>query len=344
MLNFRFHIVSLVAVFLALAIGIIMGSTVIDRALVDTLEDQQERLRGDLDDLRAESSALRDELSALRDTSDRLADEGGQRLLEGTLEDVPVARIAVRGVDGSALDALDELFARAGAEDLGTLWLTGRFALEDEEAVEDLREVLGLPGGTPGGLRSAALQEVADAIRATLEAEEAADAAVVGGATTPTPQEDAAGPDADLDVLVELRDAGFLDYDAGEGQPDDITRLVGPGMRVVLVSGPGAEVPDEDLAAPLARALVDRSIEVAPPVPVLAAELAPVDEGGEDVATLVERLRDDDVQDRLSTVDNLETFAGRLAAVIAVQDLGAGRRGHYGVGPGAERLVPAPQG
>ena len=40
MLNFRFHVVSLVAVFLALAIGIIMGSTVIDRALVDTLEEQ----------------------------------------------------------------------------------------------------------------------------------------------------------------------------------------------------------------------------------------------------------------------------------------------------------------
>ena len=32
MINFRFHLVSLIAVFLALALGVVMGATVIDRA------------------------------------------------------------------------------------------------------------------------------------------------------------------------------------------------------------------------------------------------------------------------------------------------------------------------
>ena len=31
MINFRFHVVSIVAVFLALALGVVMGSTVVDR-------------------------------------------------------------------------------------------------------------------------------------------------------------------------------------------------------------------------------------------------------------------------------------------------------------------------
>jgi hypothetical protein len=98
--------VSLVAVFLALAIGIIMGSTVIDRALVDTLEDQQQSLRTDLDDLSEENATLRDDLGDLREAGDRVASEGGERLLSGTLADVPVLVVAARGIDGAVLDDL----------------------------------------------------------------------------------------------------------------------------------------------------------------------------------------------------------------------------------------------
>ena len=43
MINFRFHLVSLTAVFLALGIGIAVGATVVDRATVDFLET---RLKG----------------------------------------------------------------------------------------------------------------------------------------------------------------------------------------------------------------------------------------------------------------------------------------------------------
>ena len=43
MINLRYHIVSLVAVFLALGMGIVMGSTVIDRVTVDALNNNLER-------------------------------------------------------------------------------------------------------------------------------------------------------------------------------------------------------------------------------------------------------------------------------------------------------------
>ena len=43
---------------------------------------------------------------------------------------------------------------------------------------------------------------------------------------------------------------------------------------------------------------------------------------------------------RLSTVDNLESFMGEAASVLAVEDLAVPRVGHYGVGPGADRLLP----
>ena len=40
MINLRYHIVSVVAVFLALGIGLALGSTFVDSILVNELEDQ----------------------------------------------------------------------------------------------------------------------------------------------------------------------------------------------------------------------------------------------------------------------------------------------------------------
>ena len=44
MINFRFHIVSLTAVFLALGIGLMLGTTFLDTATVDSLRERQEEL------------------------------------------------------------------------------------------------------------------------------------------------------------------------------------------------------------------------------------------------------------------------------------------------------------
>ena len=349
MLNFRFHIVSLVAVFLALAIGIIMGSTVIDRALVDTLEDQQQSLRSDLDDLSEENATLRGELGDLREGGERLASEGGARLLDGMLADVPVLVVAVRGIDTGVLDDLTTLLETSGAAEQGTLWLTDRMALADEDAVADLAEVLGREEGADADeLRAAAVEEVAAAVRGAVT-EVGADTA--GPATTTTLPAAGEGPAEGetpaASVLLALRENGFVEYDAPDGGTDDVADLAAPGSRVVLVSGATAAVPDAELAVPLAEALVAADDGGVPAVALLAAErqLPPTDEDEdrEDPQPgMVELLRDDDVGDRLATVDNLDAFAGRVAAVVALQDLGVGRRGHYGVGPGAQRLVPAP--
>jgi hypothetical protein len=44
---------------------------------------------------------------------------------------------------------------------------------------------------------------------------------------------------------------------------------------------------------------------------------------------------------KLSTVDNLESPIGQAAVVLALADLDVPRTGNYGVGPGAQRLLPA---
>ena len=43
MINFRYHVVSLTAVFLALAIGLVVGTAALNGPVADTLSDQVDR-------------------------------------------------------------------------------------------------------------------------------------------------------------------------------------------------------------------------------------------------------------------------------------------------------------
>ncbi|HEV3498430.1 MAG TPA: copper transporter, partial [Actinomycetes bacterium] len=114
------------------------------------------------------------------------------------------------------------------------------------------------------------------------------------------------------------------------------------GLRLVLVSGAGAEVGDDGVAVPFAQALVSHasSQTLAGTARLVAAESGQDTPGGREV--FVGPLRaDGSVAPKLSTVDNLESPIGQAAAVLALDDLDVPRTGSYGVGPGAERLLPA---
>ena len=87
MINFRFHVVSVIAIFLALALGVVIGAGVIDRGIVDALDTQlnrveakSERINDDNDRLTGENEDPRPD-----DRADPQHDE-----LAGT-EDAPEA-------------------------------------------------------------------------------------------------------------------------------------------------------------------------------------------------------------------------------------------------------------
>ena len=76
MINIRYHVYSLVAVFLALAIGVAAGSTVVQRSVVDNLSSTQGRIEKNLDDLEAKNAELQDRAAALECRSGSLTQEG----------------------------------------------------------------------------------------------------------------------------------------------------------------------------------------------------------------------------------------------------------------------------
>jgi hypothetical protein len=311
MINLRYHIVSLVAVFLALGLGIVMGSTVIDRVTVDALNNR-------LDDVQRSVGAIRDENGRLKGEVDRgldFAETTRDQLLRGHLRNVPVLVVAVAGVDRGPVDDLRTALVGAQATLQGTIWFTPKMRLSNDGDVRALATALELGAvDRPDVVRRQALARIA-AARETAT--------------------------ADNSPLAALQSAGFLTY---EGPPAATSTTVSlpltlaslplANTRYLVVSGAGAEVGDEVLAVPLVQAYAQISARV------VAAESGEDTQGGRGV--FVGLLRGDVVSARLATVDNLESPMGQTAAVLALEDLGVPRFGHYGVGPGAQSILPVP--
>ena len=310
MINLRYHIVSLVAVFLALGLGIVMGSTVIDRVTVDALSNQLEDVRRSVGDTRAELGRLGDQVAHGQAFAETTRDE----LLRGHLRSIPVMVVAVAGVDRRPVDDLRQALVGAQAVVQGTIWFTPKMRLAGEGDVRALATALDLPVDRPEVVRRQALARVATARD---------------------------GAAADASPLAALQAAGFVTYEGPPAPtstlaslPASLASLPLANTRYIVVSGAGAEVGDDIVAVPLVQAMAQASGRV------VAAESGVDTEGGR--AVFVGLLRGDVVSSRVSTVDNLESPMGQTAAVLALEDLGVPQYGHYGVGPGAQRILPAP--
>ena len=311
MINFRFHIVSLIAVFLALALGIVMGATVVNRAIVDRLNDRIDTVEKNANARKAESDQLRSEVGQLQGYIDNSKDFA----VTGRLNGATVATVATRGVDGDAVTETVQLAQRAGAQNVGILWLEEKFTLADNEAVRELGEIIGRPGENAKATRDAAWGALATRLAA-------------GGAGA-----------GSSDVLNALSNAGFVKFEAVGTQAGDnfsLASFPGAPARVLLVDGTAGAVAANDVVAPLTNELVANR------VPVVAGEVFDERDGGPDRGAILSGIRkNDDLTKLVSTVDDLDLVEGRVAAVLALGDLSRNVVGQYGHGAGAKQSLPA---
>lgn len=302
MINFRFHLVSLIAVFLALALGIVIGSTLIDRAIVDALRNRIDTVEGNLDD----RVAAIDELRSEGDRQQEYIEGSAPYALQGRLPEVPVAVVAADGVEGDVVTDAVEALRQAGASVPGILWLTDAWTLESDEGTQALATALAAGSTSSDGLRELGLRAIANEIGA--------------GGATPV-----------VDSLIEV---GFLEVAAVGDVVPDMALLTAEGTRVVIVDGPGSSLDGFEWSEPLIGELT------AVARPTVLAQIADPDDDT-DGAERVAFVRDDEnLSAAVSTVDDLGLLEGRVATALALEALGEGRAGHYGYGPGAESAVP----
>jgi uncharacterized coiled-coil protein SlyX len=374
MINLRYHIVSLTAVFLAIGIGLTLGSTFLDRATVENLDGQLQNLETRLADRDEQIQELQGQLERSEALQTAL-DEQGSALLTDRLDDVPVVVLASAGVDEADVDGVLEALQTAGADVRGRWWLTERFLLSSGGDVTDLAAALGETSGDPARLRRVAIDSLAAELRAAQQVREAAPATEDPGDDPegdadplaedddedepgpdpgadadprPVPPEDeAAAADGDGDGAEDAvdTDAGFTPrtaralLDAGflvfDGVPGGPEEPDLPaGVRIVVVGG-SSVVPDDLLVQPLVQRLA-RGVG-APLRTVVASAMGDGTAVSEAVATIRE---DERLRTLVSTVDGLDHFQGWVATVLAIEDLADGVVGHYGLGAGASALLP----
>ncbi len=141
MIDFRYHIVSIVAVFLALGLGALVGTTVLDRVTVEALEGRVDDLRDRLNEHREEITKLRSERDGSNDLVDLLAPEVTEDALAG-MEILFVTGEEAADWHARAREALTE----AGATDVGSISLTSKWDLAEPE---DRDELIGAFGERP---------------------------------------------------------------------------------------------------------------------------------------------------------------------------------------------------
>jgi hypothetical protein len=342
MINVRYHIYSLVAVFLALAIGVAAGSTVVQRAVVDNLRSNQDRIEKNLDSLEAENSDLQARTAALEKRSGSLSDAGPAALLEGELDETPVVLIHAEGVDGDTLDRVRNTLGASGASIIGDIEL--KAAAADPDTLAGVADVLDLPGDQrqPEDVQAAIGERLGAAIGLATDAaaERAGEVAhaPIATDTGPVTTDPEPTPEAqELRALADsLDDAGVLSVRGSIGKEADTSEH--PPDLVVLGGLTTALDP-----VPILRPLLQALAETDRPGALAAdADLASPPGDGEKATGIVSAVRDTgQLRDHIATVDSLDDFAGLAAMVLGLAALSGGDVGHYGSGEGADALLPS---
>jgi hypothetical protein len=222
MINLRYHIISLIAVFLALGLGILMGTTVIDQGLVHDLRRRTDGLDKSLDGERAANDALRRQ----QDLWETFGRDTFTRFSRGKLAKRSIVLLVQDEQAAGMVDSITQALTGAGAVVEGRINLTKKWELKDPAARQQLALALGASGD--GDLVGEAAGRLAGRL----------------------------GQSRDIsnepDLFASLRDAGFLSFETS------VENFPSAGALVIVVpsGAKAAQPPQNQFFLPLLKSLV----------------------------------------------------------------------------------------
>jgi len=313
-ITLRHHIVSISAVFLALALGVVLGSTSVSEGLLSGLRNDKTGLQENVGALETERNALRQQLNSANGFDSAVA----PLALRGVLSQRSVVIFTAPDANSGDRDALVKLIGQAGGSVAGQVALTPAFVnpANADQVRSTITNVIPagvqLPTGAvdPGSLAGALLGSV-----------------LLLDAKTAKPRT----PPAELSVAVQaLQAGGFLGAGGGPLAPGQLGLVLTGGA----VTGDGAG----DRASTVARlaAALDRTSAGV----VLAGRTGSADGNG----PIGIARADADITAALTTVDNVDTSAGQITTVLGLQEQLQGRTGRYGTSRTAQGMTVSAQG
>jgi hypothetical protein len=290
-------------VFLALALGIVVGTTALNGPITTDLRKQVNVLKNDRTTLANQVKALQRQVS----DAGQFASSFGSQLVQGTLTKQNVVLIGLPGARTSVEDGIIKQIEAAGGTVSGHLELTDGYI--DPRRSSEITSLV-TSGVHPQGLT---LPEVSDAGQ-------------LGGALLAYVL---LGKGSATDVSQVL--SGFAELH----MVSDAGKKVTPSTTVVVV-GSGAQ-PSANYAAKAELALVN-ALQHAGGHVAVAGDSASATKAG--IVAAVRGPNGDKAT--VSTVDNADSAIGQVSTVLALADVVKSIVGHYGTAKTADALFPSP--
>jgi hypothetical protein len=313
LIDFRYHLVSIVSIFLALAVGIVLGAGSLKGDIGTRLTEQMTALRADKTQLRTDLDAAQRGVSA-RDTFSSTVIPA---VLAGRLTGKTVALVVAPGADADLVKNAKTSLIAAGARVGSTVTLTDVWA---EPTKATLRNSVASP--------FAALFKVQAGAAGTVDQ---LAAGVLARAIL-------VGPDRSTVRLSPSANTALTALKAGDlisVSPDQIV----PSSSVIFVGGPvkGSAQPDADARVSAYVQLI-RLLDAGGSGVVVAGKSDSADATLS--ADLVAAVRKEtDVAKVVSTVDDADLAMGQGTLVLALQQQYTGGVGQYGLAGDAKSIV-----
>lgn len=323
MIDFRYHLVSLVAVFMALAVGIVLGAGPLGQEISSTLEAQVKELREERNGLRAQLDQA-ESREQLKDQAVRIATPV---LTADRLTGRRVGLVTMPGADRNIVGQVQDGLAAAGASVVLTVRLTD--AWQDPENMATRHEAA-----------SELAPEVADP--EPREGVEPTTETVLAAALAGLDETTSSG--AWRMASERLEELGFYSTNWSDSESAELSAA--PDTFVIVTGDLVVQEveEDEDGTPRLEQALDLVAAFGALEVPTLVAGY-----GTESFADPVQAAEspvirgiraESAIAETVATVDNVEGSVGQLATVLGLRWMIEGEAGHWGVGTDAVAPLP----
>jgi hypothetical protein len=310
-IDFRYHLVSLIAVFLAVALGIVIGTTQLNEPILKDIENQVSSLEQDKRALEDQTQQLQTQV----ETADAFGAAVAPTLVKGALTGRKVLIVVTNeGVPTDTVDGVTALIGQAGGAVSGTVRLQPGYS--DPSTASSLESYVTGPG-LPTGLQ---LPEADDAGQLV--------ASVLAQVLMIPP----GGKPRDASQISSVL-AGLNALDALTAESSSVA-----AADYALVLTAGAFQGEEAEARNGTLTDLVSALDSAGSGAVVAGDSESAGDNG-----LVGAVRSDPtLSATLSTVDNVASSSGRISAVLALAAEADGTSGNYGTGEDTQPVPPVP--
>ena len=318
MIDFKYHLVSLMSVFMALAIGIVLGAGPLQESIGNSLAEQVSALRTDKQALQSATRAQQE----LLDDYDTYLGASTRPLIDGALAGKRVVLVRLQNASDADVQAVQDDILDADATVTGTVNIAKEWAAADSTAdrtkgAAALAKAVGDPG--PSAAASGAyLNRVLGELIAVRDP---------GALGTERPRADAA--------MASLRRSGLLSVSGSPVARGSVVLAVSGGHTVLV--DPKAQERDADQQTQEAYIGLLQAVRGQSRATVLAGPRRSTT-----VSSLVADLRaDNNAAEAISGVDDIDHPMGRVSSVLVARSAGGGTIEQCGTAGDAKNLLPA---